>query len=225
MALYSKAVLEKIAKYTPAPLFDVERHGPHLEHAAWCYKNNLSPFKGRTPSELQIKLNQIARAAQRLLRHLGVTDVSEAPDGPGDREILHALTFPKGASEDLIVESTTRVGRLAEILAATEAAGALQRLSSEAVPEVSELAESTVRKGNSGEVATNMWIADLMSIYERITKSRVGTSIASSGAHQGEAGGPLIRFLCAAGEPLEMNLTPDALRSRIRQIAKAAKKK
>jgi hypothetical protein len=46
--------------------------------------------------------------------------------------------------------------------------------------------------------------------------------VAPARPNQGEAAGPLIRLLQAAGEPLGIRLSAEAWRSRVRTILKAA---
>jgi hypothetical protein len=58
-----------------------------------------------------------------------------------------------------------------------------------------------------------------MRLYRRITGRKAATSVrAPQRTNEGIAAGPLIRFLQAAGKPLEIELSEDAWRSRVRTI-------
>ena len=78
----------------------------------------------------------------------------------------------------------------------------------------------TVVEGNSGDAAGNDCIAAMMSIYRRITGKKPATSVGATGRNEGIPGGPLIRFLQAAGKPLGIQYGEDAWRSRVRTILK-----
>jgi hypothetical protein len=62
-----------------------------------------------------------------------------------------------------------------------------------------------------------------MGLYQTITGKEPATSVgAPKRTNEGIAAGPLIRFLRAAGKPLEFEFSEDAWRSRVRTIQKAA---
>lgn len=223
---YSESALRKIAQAIDAPISRVELHADQFENAALWYRSFHKSFEGRTPKQLQTRLGKIAKAARKLLKCLGVEKASAAPDGPGDREIFIALAnYPVDSTEDLVVEATRQIGRFVEILDAVGAAQTLEGLASDAVPEVKALGEATVPKGNPGDYRLIMWTAAMMDLYEKITNSRPATSVGSSGPNEGEPGGPLIRFLTAAGAPIGISKTPDAWRSRVRQILESTPEK
>jgi len=84
----------------------------------------------------------------------------------------------------------------------------------------------TVREGNSGDDAVNDWIAAMLGIYRALTGKEPATSVgAPTRATEGQATGPLIRFLQAAGQPLNIEFSEDAWRSRVRTILKDATRK
>jgi hypothetical protein len=63
----------------------------------------------------------------------------------------------------------------------------------------------------------------MMSLYRTITGSDPATSVgAPERPNEGIAGGPLIRFLEAAGKPLQIEFSGDAWRSRARTILPSA---
>jgi Flp pilus assembly CpaE family ATPase len=72
------------------------------------------------------RMTQIANAARKLLRHLGVWKLAQAPDGPGIA-VLQVLASTDDGTEDAIVRATARIGRLVEILEAADAARELER--------------------------------------------------------------------------------------------------
>ena len=79
--------------------------------------------------------------------------------------------------------------------------------------------ELVVPKGHQGETAVNDWIAAMMSIYKQITGKEPGISVAAPGRpDRGKAYGPLIRFLEAAGKPLNIPFSADSLAGRVKDI-------
>jgi hypothetical protein len=181
----------------------VRGHRELFEAAAFYFLTWGQTFDVRTPYELQRKLKGVARAAKALLQQLGIADPAAAIDGPGDRELFDVLSFTDGATDDIIADAPGKIGRLAEILSAIDAAYALERIAERAASERETLASLTAARGNAGDVAVNRWVAALISIYTRITKKLPGTSVgAPLRDNEGEAGGPLIRFLQEAASPV-----------------------
>lgn len=72
-----------------------------------------------------------------------------------------------------------------------------------------------------GDVAKNEWIAAMMGIYKSIKGKEPGSSV---DPHVGTVGGPFMRFLAAAGEPLGMALPAKGTRSRLRNIKERSSK-
>ena len=148
MPTYSKNDYERIAHAIGRSTADVLQHTNEFEAAATWYRLNIPPAerdgastserrkqrpkKPKTPSErrkqrskkpktlsqLRRKATQIEAAAKKLLRHLGVYHCREAPDGPGDRDLLIFLASYSGATEEHVIEATARIGGLAELLEA-----------------------------------------------------------------------------------------------------------
>jgi len=117
------------------------------------------------------------------------------------------------------MEATHRIGRLVELVEFINAAAEFEGRAQKAAIEAAEIGKLTVREGNPGDDAVNEWIAAMMAIYREITGKELATSLGAPGlVNEGIAGGPLIRFLQAAGKPLEIQLSEDALRSRVRTI-------
>jgi hypothetical protein len=222
MTTYSQADYEAIGKAIPiADLRLVARQEKRFEGAALWYRLSKRRNKGTPPSKLRGKLERVGRSAHRLLETLGVPRVEEAPDGPGDQELLEALVLEGDANEDRVVEATRQIGRLVEILGAIEAANEIARRARAGAEEVKQLGQLTMVEGNSGDAAVNDWIAAMMGIYLDITGKKPATSVGGPNQpNEGTAGGPLIRFLRAAGKPLGIQYGEDAWRSRVRTILK-----
>ena len=63
----------------------------------------------------------------------------------------------------------------------------------------------------------------MRSAYHVISGKEPATSVGGPDRpDEGIAGGPLIRFLIAAGKPLEIEFAEDAWRSRVRTVLKGA---
>jgi hypothetical protein len=185
--------------------------------------------RGSTPTQLRRKIGQVERSARRLLKDLGIprderdnVKIEEAYDGPGDTEVLKVLSWAVEHDEDPVILATRRLGRLAEISEAVSAAADIEQWARQGAQKVTEFGRLTVPKGNQGDVAVNDWIAAMLPLYTQISGNDPGTSVGSPGTdNEGIAGGPLVRFLEAAGKPLGINYSSEAWRSRIRGILPA----
>jgi len=91
MTTYEQSNFEQIA--TAIGIARVAQHKNLFEAAALWYRLGQRRPKRIAPSKLCEKLDRVAKNARRLLKSLGVNDLDEAPDGPGDPEILNALVL------------------------------------------------------------------------------------------------------------------------------------
>ena len=218
---YSDADFKRIAKAIGDD-FDVHRlfiHRDKFEAAAHWYGVGTASPKRIAPYKIRQKLERIAAAARKLLKHLDIDDPADAPDGPGSISIFDALASVAGQTEDSVAHKTARIGRLIEILEAIEAAQELERLAEEAITDVKRLGEFPAPKGHQGDAKVNDWIEYMMSIYVEVTGEAPATSVgAPERPDEGIAGGPLIRFLEVSGAPLGIEYASDAWRSRVRTI-------
>jgi len=220
---YTTANFEKIAiaiGTTVKPVADLEAQ---FEAAAMWFRLDRRRPQRPAPSKQHAKLSQVAKSARRLLKSLGISDSEDAIDGPRDHEIFGALVLAGEPNEDAVLETTRRIGRLVEILEGIAAASELQRRADQAAIELAGVGKLTVREGNPGDDAVNDWIAAMLGVYRTLTGKEPATSVgAPTRANEGKAAGPLIRFLQAAGQPLNVEFSEDALRSRVRTILKDA---
>jgi hypothetical protein len=251
---YSQKDFERIANAIGVSAADVMQHRSDFEAAARWYRLNVPPAKrqegptfelrnrrskkGKKPSELRKKhpkkpktlselrkkATQVEATAKKLLLHLGVRRLSDAPDGPGDRELLIFLASYGGSSEEEIIKATARIGRLAELIEAIGAAKTLKACASKATQEALHLAY-LLPKGHQGDVAAIGWLADMMSLYKKIRGKDSGFSVRRPGPGRGQPTGPFRRFLQAAGEPLEIDLSAASARSRQRALKGAAQRR
>jgi hypothetical protein len=219
MTTYEPKNSEEIATAIGVDVGQITRHENQLEAAALWYRIDKGRPTRIAPSKLRDKLKRVAKSASRLITSLGIEDPDKAADGPGDTEILHALVLLGEPNEDPVIEATRRIGRLVEVIDGVAAAAELERRANQAAIEVSEVGKLTVRAGNPGDDAVNDWIAAMMGLYRRITGKEPATSVGGpERPNEGIAAGPLIRFLKAAGRPLEIEFSEDAWRSRLRTI-------
>lgn len=267
--IYQRSNCERIAAEIDRSAADIMAFAHKFEAAAMWYRLAMRRPRRMPRSKLVEKLNSIAKNARhllkkletdnreeasfaggagRLLTSLAIDDPVEASDGPGNPDVLAALTFGGDFDEETVIEATRRIGQLAEnedpmqaannverrtiIVEAKEAACILERRALNALRELEESSDTyendgdlvkvnVVPKGYGGKVSENDWIAATMSLYEEITGRVAGTSVAKPGEpNEGKATGPLVRFLKAASKPLGIKLTEDALRGRVRTIQK-----
>jgi hypothetical protein len=160
MATYTHGNFEQIATAIGMEVGQIAKHENRFEAAASWYRLDRRRPTRIAPSKTREKLDQIAKAARRLLASLGVNDPDEAADGPGDPEILNALVLAGEPNADPVIEATRRIGRLMEILDSIAAAAEFDRRAKKAATEVAEVGKLAVRQGNPGDDAVNDWIAE-----------------------------------------------------------------
>jgi hypothetical protein len=221
MPTYEQANFEQIATAIGVEVGLIAKHENLFEEAARWYRLARRRPTRIAPSKMRDKLNEVSKNARRLLKSLGVNSPADAADGPGSRELLAALVLLGGRNEDPVIEAVGRIGRLTEIVEGLAATAELVLRAKKAAIEVIKVGKLTVRERNSGDDAINDWTAAMMSLYRRITGREAATSVrAPKRINEGIASGPLVRFLEAAGEPLKIELSEDAWRSRVRTILK-----
>ena len=223
LTTYTHTNFEQIATAIGIGIKPVANLEAQFEAAALWFRLDKRRPKRTAPSKQREKLTQVAKSARRILNSLGINDPDEAADGPGDAEIFKALILAGEPDENPIVEATRRIGRLVEIVDGIAAAAELEGRAQKAATEVAEVGKLTVQEGNPGDDAVNGWIAAMLGIYRTITGKEPATSVGAPGRpNKGKAAGPLIRFLQAAGKPLNIEFSEDAWRSRVRTILKGA---
>jgi hypothetical protein len=223
MSTYTHSDFELIAAAIGTALESVANLKAQFEAAAiWFRLDQRRPSRS-APSKQREKLTQVAKSARRLLKSLGINDPDKALDGPSDPDIFKALVLTGEPDENPVVEATRRIGRLAELVEGIAAAAEFDRRAEKAATEVAQVGKLTVRSGNAGDDAVNDWIANMLVIYRTLTGKEPATSVgAPLRSNEGKAAGPLIRFLQAAGKPLNIEFSEDAWRSRVRTILKGA---
>ena len=219
-AVYAHADFKQIAAAIDIEVEEIAKHAKLFEEAARWYRLDSASPDRTAPSTLCRKLDQIATSARRLLKNLGVNHLDEAVDGPGDHQILDAMILLGDSDATPIMEATQRIARLIEITEAVAAAAELSRRAGKAAAEIAEVGKLTVEEGNCGDAAINNWVALMMSAYRDITGKEPATSVGGPPSSvdgpdrpdEGKAVGPLIRFLTAAGKPLQIKFsgTPGA---------------
>lgn len=220
--------LRTIAAAIGMDVTDIVKHEKLFDQAAHWYGLDCGlprrdrPRPRRTPpSRMRTKLQRIAKSADRLLKHLEVQKTEDAYGGPGNFELLDTMAWAENYDEDAVVTATRRVGRLMEILEAIDATSIIDDCAREAADEVKAIGRLTVRPGHQGVEPVNNWIASMMMAYREITGSEPVTSVGGfDRPNEGVACGPFIRFLGAAGNPIGIEYTEDAWRSRVRTLEK-----
>jgi hypothetical protein len=226
MPTYSYVEFRRIARALRKDIAQIAAVAESLEAAALWYRLTRRRPLRTSPSLMARRSKKIADAAGRLLLHLGVSNPDDATNGPGDIEVQELLASAEDGDEDPVIEATARIGRLVEILQAVEAAAQIHRRARNSVGDVVRFGDLTVPKGHVGNDAANDWIAAMLPLYGRITGKRPGTSVGAIGrANEGLAGGPLLRFLAAAGHPVKVRYSPQAWHRRVRDLLRARSRK
>lgn len=220
---YSDSDLEKIAAALRIPIEAVAAHAHRFERAAFWYpRTEPNPLPNK-PSVLRARAEKIRKAARKLLELLEVDDLRNAPDGPGAPWILELLASGE-ASEDSVVRATERIGRLAEIIEGINAVREIEATANKAQQGIQKLADAIGIKGHRGDLALDIWLGMVMSLYKEITGERPKFNVGASGrVDEGVAGGKFIDFLEAAGAPLGLTFTSDAWRSHARRADRSPK--
>jgi hypothetical protein len=219
MATYDQSDFEQIATAIGVDVEQIAKHENLFEEAARWYRLATRRPTRIAPSKMRDKLDAVSKNARRLLKSLGVDNPADAADGPGSRELIAALVLLGERNEDPVIEAVARIGRLTEIVEGLAAAAELQVRARKAAIEIIKVGKLTVRERNSGDDAINDWTAAMMNLYRRITGREPATSVrAPMRTNEGIAAGPLVRFLQAAGQPLKIEFSEDAWRSRVRMI-------
>jgi hypothetical protein len=244
---YSAEDFAQIAVALGVSVDDVSQHVGEFEAAARWYRLNVPPQdrqegptselrkqrikkvkdssggrkrrteKPRTLFALRKKAEGVEAAARKLLLHLGIRRLRDAPDGPQDRELLTFLATYSGSSEEKIIGAAARIGRLAELLEAIDATNVLATRANKAAKEAVRFAE-IFPKGHQGDVAVIGWIDDMMDLWRTIKGAEPGFS-----AQDERRPGPFLRFVQAAGKPLEIDFSPDSVRSRQRALKRSVR--
>jgi hypothetical protein len=223
MATYKQANFEQIATAIGVEVGQIVKHQNLFEVSARSYWLDEKQPERIAPSSLRRKLDRMSKSAHRLLQSLAVDSADEAADGPGDPAILNALVLLGERNEAPVIEGTRRIGRLVEIIDGVAAAAEFERRAKKAVIEITRVGKLTVQEGNLGDAAVNNWIDAMMGLYRKITGKEPRTSVRGPNKpNEGIADGPLIRFLEAAGKPLDIEFSQDAWRSRVRTILTGA---
>jgi hypothetical protein len=215
--IYSNRRYASIARVVGVPVSAVKARAHEFEVAALLYQHDCSDVVLAKPTKGRRRLQQIAGAAKRLLKTLGVQDADDAPDGPSS-EVLDLLRYADTVGEDRITHATERVGRLAEVFEGISAARSLKQASEEAASGVICVGNLIVPKGHQAG-PLSVWVAALFGIHKRLTGREPATSVgAPARSNEGKAGGPLIRFLQTTGRPLGIRKSDEAWRSIVRGI-------
>jgi hypothetical protein len=109
MATYTREDFEQIAAAIRKDVTHVCRHEKQFEAAAMWYRLGQNALKNQrtTPFVMRQRMTQIVNAARKLLRHLGVWDPAQAPDGPSIA-VLQVLASTCDVTEDAVVRATAR---------------------------------------------------------------------------------------------------------------------
>jgi hypothetical protein len=199
---------------------------PALEAAAWWYRMACRRPRRPPPSMLARKANNVAKAARRLLLRLGIVNPQDAIDGPGDPEIQQLLASVEGRDDDIVMTATARIGRLVELFEGIEAVNQVRQDALKGAQDSLRIGRLIIPRGHHGNDPVNDWIAMVLPIYEQITGNKPGVSVGAIGRkNEGKAGGPLLRFLAAAGHPLKIRCKPASWRSRVRRVLPGRPKK
>ena len=228
MATYSSADFPRIANKTAKNPAQVTKYANRFEAAAAWYRLYCLAPKGLLLADTADRMQKISSAARRLLNLLEVYDYRNAPDGPGDLTLLGFLASAETCSEDEIIKATGQIGRLAEIFDAIDAAQGLESCGRKAEEESKHLSRLISIKGRRGDYATNVWLAEMMSIYEALTGKPARISIIPSGPRRGKPRGPFLWFLQAARKPVEFEgkrLSLKGVRERVRALSRTRRQK
>src|SRR5207248_2346324 len=93
LTTYRKTNFEKIETAIGTAVKPVAELEVQFEAAAMWFRLDKRRPKRPAPSKQHEKLAQIAKSARRLLKKLGISDLDNATDGPGDQQTFTALVL------------------------------------------------------------------------------------------------------------------------------------
>lgn len=245
-AVLSATIASALGRVSGLDAADAARRAAREQIASWAEAaRNRASF---VPSVVIRKLEAIASKGEKaeerldlLARALGFRSLAEAQErvlnGLPDRAVQRALASEvvhpdpepillatcEMAIDDK-VEDETEATKRKKAAQRKKAAKQLARWAKAAIRSTKSLSKLVAARGRSEDVSLNEWVAAMIGIYRQVTGRQPSTSIGSSGSpHEGEATGPLIRFLAAAGRPLGIELSSDAWRKRVRDVLRATK--
>lgn len=240
MPTYTDVDYQRIADAIGVDVTEVTAEHTSFEAAAEFWRSGVRRPRRLPRSRILGKLERTRKAAINLLNSLGIKDLEDAYDGPLDEDLVRGLTLSRDHNEDVLADATRHIGRLVEILGSVEATLDLKQRAEAGAMEEERFAGLTAFRHRSEDDVMNGWVASMMEIYQRVTGKEPATSTGSAGRpNEGVGSGPLIRFLQAAGAPLErelpslqrrdrrktkLNLGEDALRSLVRNILERSKR-
>lgn len=213
--MYENEDVERIAKAIKKEPDDILPYLDKFRAAAMWYDLDRREPKRMPPSKLKDRLVRISKNANRLLKSLGVESAEDAADGPAERAILEAIADVHSGNEGAVSRASERLGRLVTLLEGVAATAELRDHAKTAAIDVVKVKKLIAPQGNRGDAAINEWIAAMLGLCQEITEKRLGTTYY---AIDNQAGGPLIRFLKAAGGPLGIAMSGNAWRERVRRI-------
>jgi hypothetical protein len=257
---YTQVDLVRIAKAIGMNVAHIDKYRDCFEAAAWWYRAGQRRPIRTAPSKMQERMERIVGYADRLLRSrsdaeqvvrdtdgllraLGIEISDDAWDGVGDNlkshELFETLASVAPAEENVVADAIKAIGCLRENGAPLDGVAEIRRRAIEEAGDIkkTEIDPSGIRvepKGNQSDASLNDWIARCMELYKKITGKAPRTSVGKAGRpREGIACGPFIRFLMAAGRPLQNEReanerhrkvlrSEDALRSRVRRLGKHA---
>lgn len=193
-----------------------EKFRIQVESAATWFRIDSRSDSPVSPSQRRDQFRRVERTARDLLGALGLREDSPLEDGLPDGPIRRALEYGLGDEGELrLRQILVGLGRIRDV-------AALERQNTE-----EETKPPWDRSRNPGNVPINDLIAALMAIYEQYKPIRTSVG-APDRPNEGEATGPLVRFLKALLDPLleavpdpsVVELSEDAIRSRVRTLLK-----
>jgi hypothetical protein len=165
----------------------------------------------------------LSTAAKAILRRLGADKGSWWEDGLPDRKLALLLSdndFYELDDRALRSLAAAIENHEANLMAAAAAVEDLAKRVRRGRERVKRVRGRSVQRGNSGNTALNIWIADHMTIYQAITGRY--PSRGTKGTPR-EPGGPLLRFLRASAEFVGIKLSDHAFDQRVLRAQRAGR--
>lgn len=204
---YNNRALKNIAAAIKVDRKSVLQHRHKLEAAATWYRSDCRSPRRSPPSKLVRRLEKIEKDANRLLLALGLSNLKSASDEFVDIELFDALTLIDETDSTDTQRSCERLARLRDLILGIRAAAEMSRRAAQATRETHEVGKLITPPGHHGDRAAIDWIAAMLKTYEEMIGRKPKVS----------RGGPLMRFVQAAGEPLNIKYSQAAWFERLRR--------
>lgn len=226
--IYKENELNTIARAMGVSRARVQSRAEDLEYAARWYGLHRAGPMHSSPVSLRKKIERINKSVRRLILCLCNDTMDGSADSAIDPDVLAYLVWSpdldRGA-EDVVADATTRIRRLAEVVAATVAAKEIGARSRQGDAAIVRTGAFMAPAPYTSDWLKKDWIAAMMEIFRGISAEEPTPLMEVNGQFREEPAESFICFLAAAGAPLGIAMKPGAWRDLVGHVRDARQPK